>query len=323
MSEGLCIGIDVSKDRLDVATYPTTENCQFANDPHGIAELLKFVTGMQPRLVLLEASGSYERAASCTLHTNQVPTCVVNPRQVRDYAKSKNILAKTDAIDAAVIAEFGNRTDVQPRPVTHGEALKLKALVTRRTQLVEMITVEKNRLGTAHDSMVQGIRKHILWMQTEVKDIEKQMEQTIEADPQLQQKHQLMQTMPGIGKVTSAVLLAELPELGTIGHRQIAALAGVAPFNCDSGKQRGERHIWGGREAIRNAMYMGTMAAIRYNPDIKDFFERLSTPKDDNAKDNAEKPYRVKHIACMHKILTHLNAMLAANTPWRPNTKTA
>lgn len=323
MSQGLCVGIDVSKDTLDVATYPITEHCQFANDAQGISELLEFVAELQPRLVLLEASGGYERDAACTLHTNQVPTCVVNPRQVRDYAKSKNILAKTDAIDAAIIAEFGSVTNVQPRPVTHGDALKLKALVTRRAQLVDMITAEKNRLGTAHDAVIQGIRDHIEWLQTELKDLEKQIEQTIKDDPELSQKHQLIQTMPGVGKVTSAVLLAELPELGTVGHKQIAALAGVAPFNCDSGKHKGERHIWGGRQAVRDAMYMGTMAAIRHNPDIRDFFERLSTPKKDKNNNSNDKAYRVKLIACMHKMLKHLNAMLRDNAAWRPKAKAA
>lgn len=327
MSKGLCVGIDVSKDRLDVATNPITKTCQFANDQTGIIQLLEFLGDMQPRLVLLEASGSYERAVACTLQSDQVPVCVINPRQVRDYAKSKNILAKTDAIDAAVIAEFGNVTNVQPRPVPAGEALKLKALVTRRTQLVDMITAEKNRLGTALEDVAQSIRDHIKWMQKELKQIEKRMEQTIQADPELSERHRIAQTMPGIGKVTSAVLLAEMPELGTADHKQIAALAGVAPFNCDSGKYQGERHIWGGRTIIRNSMYMGTMAAIRHNPIIREFFERLSAPKNDTDKDNmkktADKPYRVKLIACMRKMLTHLNAMLRDGRSWRPEPQNA
>ena len=344
MSKGLCIGIDVSKHRLDVATYPITESKDFANDTHGIAELLSWMRGLEPSLVMLEASGGYERVPASSLAAEQIPTRVINPRQVRDYARSRNILAKTDAIDAEIIAAFASVTEAEARPVPDQQAQQLKALVTRRGQLVDMITAEKNRLATAPKCVIESMKRNIECLQAELKRIVNDIDATIEANPEFQAKSKIMQTMPGIGKTTAAALLAELPELGTLGAKQIAALAGLAPYNCDSGKQKGERHIWGGRASVREAMYMGTMAATRYNPDIKEFYKRLSTPKDEtngcatnnstksknnnknNNKNNTKtsskkddnKPFRVKLIACMHKMLVLLNAMLRDNTQWRP-----
>jgi len=309
MATPLYVGIDVSKHRLDVATEPAGEGRSFTNDQGGIDQLLDWVAKLAPTLVVLEATGGYQMPLASALGAAGQPTAVVNPRQVRDYAKARGILAKTDAIDAAVLAGFAAAMQTQARPVPDREAQRLKALVARRRDLVAMIGAEKNRLDTALPVVARQITKHIKWLQKQLQALEDDIDHTIRTSPVWREKDDLLQSMPGIGPVTSFVLIAELSELGTLSHKQIAALVGVAPFNCDSGRQRGQRTCWGGRAEVRKALYMSALSATRHNPVIIAFYQHLIAQG---------KPFRVALIACMHKLLTHLNAMLRDNAAWQP-----
>jgi transposase len=303
------VGIDVSKGLLDVAVLPEGESWSATNDEEGITQVVKRLKSLRPRLVVLEATGGMETAFVGAAATARLPVVVVNPRQVRDFAKSVGALAKTDAIDARVLARFAEAVRPEVRPLKDKEASQLSALLARRRQLVEMLTSEKNRLGSAPEAIHPSIEEHIEWLEQRLDDINGKLRKAIKKSPVWRAKDQLLRTVPGVGSVFSATLVAGLPELGALNRKRIAALVGVAPFNRDSGKYRGRRCIWGGRGSIRAVLYMATLAATRFNPVIRAFYLRLCA---------AGKEKKVALTACMRKLLTILNAMAKTGTPWQP-----
>jgi transposase len=304
----LYVGIDVSKARLDIAVRPTAQRWSVANDEEGIAQLVSRLKELTPALVVLEATGGLELPLATALYAAGVPVVVVNPRQIRDFAKATGRLAKTDALDAQVIAHFAEAVRPIPRPLPDAQAQALEALLSRRRQVVGMLTAEKNRLGTALPQVRSMLKAHIAWLQGQLAEIDKELGSTIQQSPLWREKDNLLQSTPGVGPVLSITLLAELPELGTLNRQQIAALVGVAPLNRDSGTLRGKRTIWGGRARVRATLYMATLVATRFNPVIKAFYQRLC---------GAGKAKKVALTACMRKLLTILNAMLKHHTPWR------
>jgi len=308
MSTELFVGIDVSKDKFDLATTASCKQKQFANDKRGIAALVKWLEGRQPTLVVLEASGGYETALVGALDAAGSPVALTNARKVREFAKADGRLAKTDAIDAALLADFAQRMRPQPRPVPDEQALELKALATRRRQLVDMIVAERNHLENVPRSIAKQIRKHLRWLKKELAAVEKEMEDAIRSNPVWRKRVELLQSAPGVGAVISFALIAELPELGETDHKPIAALVGVAPFNCDSGRHKGKRVCRGGRSDLRRSLYMGVLSATQHNPPIREFYQRLL---------DRGKPKQLAVIACMRKLLTHLNAMIRDNRPWQ------
>jgi transposase len=308
-SEACVIGIDVSKARLDVAVRPGGAAWQAGNDAPGIAALVERVTALAPACVVLEATGGLERGASAALAVAGLPVAVVNPRQVRDFAKATGRLAKTDALDAAVLAHFAEAVRPAVRPLPDAAAQALAELVTRRQQLVEMLTAERNRLGSLTGGRRERAQAHVAWLRQELADLEAELAEAIEASPAWRAREVLLRTAPGVGPVLARTLVAELPELGTLDRKRLAALVGVAPFNRDSGAFRGRRRVWGGRARVRAALYMGALVATRCNPLIRAFYRRLLA---------AGKPKKVALVACMHKLLTILNAMLRSQTAWRP-----
>lgn len=302
------VGIDVCKARLEVGLLPEGETWQVPNDEGGIGELIARLGALSPALVVLEATGGLEAPAAGAMAAAGLPVVVVNPRQVRDFAKALGRLAKADAIDALVLARFGQAVRPEPRPLKEGQAQELEALLTRRRQLVEMLTAEKNRLGVAIRKRVRtDIQRHISWLERRLKEVDSDLETSIKNTPLWRDKDAIIRSVPGAGRVLSVTLLAELPELGELNRRQIAALAGLAPFNCDSGSFRGQRRIWGGRAKVRKVLYMATVAALRCNPVIKAFHRRLL--------DAGKKP-KVAITACMRKLLTILNTMIHNRTLW-------
>jgi len=303
------VGIDVSKGLLDVAVLPEGEAWSATNDEEGITQVVKRLKSLRPRLVVLEATGGMETAFVGAAATARLPVVVVNPRQVRDFAKSVGALAKTDAIDARVLARFAEAVRPEVRPLKDKEASQLSALIARRRQLVEMLTSEKNRLGSAPEAIHPSLEEHIEWLEQRLTDINGKLRKAIKKSPVWRAKEQLLRTAPGVGAVLSATLVAGLPELGALNRKRIAALVGVAPFNRDSGKYRGKRCIWGGRGSIRAVLYMATLAATRFNPAIRAFYLRLCA---------AGKEKKVALTACMRKLLTILNAMAKTRTPWQP-----
>jgi transposase len=303
------VGIDVSKGLLDVAVLPEGEAWSATNDEEGITQVVKRLKSLRPRLVVLEATGGMETAFVGAAATARLPVVVVNPRQVRDFAKSVGALAKTDAIDARVLARFAEAVRPEVRPLKDKEASQLSALIARRRQLVEMLTSEKNRLGSAPEAIHPSLEEHIEWLEQRLTDINGKLRKAIKKSPVWRAKEQLLRTAPGVGAVLSATLVAGLPELGALNRKRIAALVGVAPFNRDSGKYRGKRCIWGGRGSIRAVLYMATLAATRFNPAIRAFYLRLCA---------AGKEKKVALTACMRKLLTILNAMVKTGTPWQP-----
>ena len=306
---GLYVGIDISKDKMDVAVWPGGETWQVAQNATGIAELVTKLKQLKPNLVVLEATGGYETMVACEMSLAGLPVAVVNPRQVRDFAKSLGKLAKTDRVDALVLARFAHAIRPEARFMVDKMAMQLQALVNRRRQIIEIKTAEKNRRCTAHPSIKETLEKHIEWLEEQEEQLDKEIVVMIRESPIWRAKEKIMRTAPGIGPVTSATLLAEMPELGKLNRKQIAALAGVAPFNHDSGKMNGKRSIWGGRASVRTVLYMAGMSAIRHNPIIKKFYERLI---------KAGKLFKVALIACMRKLLTILNAMVRSNKGWMP-----
>ncbi|HVP49855.1 MAG TPA: IS110 family transposase, partial [Candidatus Bathyarchaeia archaeon] len=284
------VGIDVSKGLLDVAVLPEGEAWSATNDEEGITQVVKRLKSLRPRLVVLEATGGMETAFVGAAATARLPVVVVNPRQVRDFAKSVGALAKTDAIDARVLARFAEAVRPEVRPLKDKEASQLSALIARRRQLVEMLTSEKNRLGSAPEAIHPSLEEHIEWLEQRLTDINGKLRKAIKKSPVWRAKEQLLRTAPGVGAVLSATLVAGLPELGALNRKRIAALVGVAPFNRDSGKYRGKRCIWGGRGSIRAVLYMATLAATRFNPAIRAFYLRLCA---------AGKEKKVALTACM------------------------
>jgi len=306
---GVVVGIDVSKARLDVAEVPGETRWSAPNEGAGIAGLVERVQAARPTLIVLEATGGYERAVVGALAAAGLRVVVANPRQVRAFARAVGQLAKTDALDALVLARFGAQVRPEPRPLPDEQARALDALLTRRRQLIEMLTAEKNRLAAAPAMVRRGIRRHIRWLERQVADRDGELDALIAASPAWRARNDLLQSVPGVGPVLSRTLLGELPELGRLTHKQIAALVGVAPHARDSGAWHGRRGVGGGRAPVRTALYMATVTAARHNPAIRVFYQRLRA---------AGKPAKVALTACMRKLLTILNAMVRAETYWQP-----
>jgi transposase len=308
-SGGTYVGIDVSKATLDVAILPIGEHFVVSNDEAGIDELLGKLAKVSDALVVLEASGGFERPAVAALAASGVALFVVNPRQARDFAKATGTLAKTDRIDAFVLAHFAQAIRPAPRAVPDAEAREFQEILARRRQIIRMMTAEKNRLGASASRAVRGrIEAHIRWLEKELSRTDRDLDETIEDSPTLKENEALLRSVPGVGPVLCRTLLAELPELGSLSPRELSALVGVAPLNRDSGTLRGRRTVWGGRARVREALYMGALIASRFNPSIKEFYERLVA---------AGKPKKVALVACMRKLLTILNAVMRERTPWR------
>ncbi len=303
------IGIDVSKATLDVAILPTGEHFVVSNDEAGIDELLDKLAEVSDALVVLEASGGFERPVAAALAASGVPLFVVNPRQARDFAKATGHLAKTDRLDAFVLAHFAQAIRPAPRAIPDAEAREFQEILARRRQIIRMMSAEKNRLGASTSKAVRGrIEAHIRWLEKELSRTDRDLDETIENSPTLKENEALLRSVPGVGPVLCRTLLAELPELGSLSPRELSALVGVAPLNRDSGTLRGRRTVWGGRARVREALYMGALIASRFNPVIKEFYERLV---------EAGKPKKVALVACMRKLLTILNALMRERTPWR------
>lgn len=312
MEEKVYAGVDVAKTSIDVAIHVSGEHRSFGNDEGGIDRAVAYLKELAPTLVVLEATGGIELPLVATLAVVEVPVAVVNPRQVRDFAKSTGKLAKTDILDARVLAHFAAAIHPQPRPLPDAHSQELGAILSRRRQLIGMLVAEKNRSRTARGKVRQRIQEHIAWLEKDLTDIDGDLKQKLQQSPVWREKDNLLRSVPGIGRVLSATLLADLPELGALNRRQIAALVGVAPLNRDSGAFRGKRTVWGGRAPVRAALYMATLVATRHNPVIKDFYHRLCA---------AGKAKKVALTACMRKLLTILNAMLKHRTPWDYSTK--
>ena len=306
--EATYVGIDVAKAQVDVAIRPTEDRWQTPNDDAGIRQLLSRLKAIGPTLVVLEASGGLELPLVAALAAEAVPVVVVNPRQVRDFARATGTLAKTDALDAAVLAHFAEAVQPPVRPLRDAETQVLNSLVARRHQVMTMLVSEKNRLHSAATVAVRPrIEAHIAWLERELDDLDEGLRRTLRQSPVWREKDDLLRSVPGVGDQLSLTLLAYLPELGTLDRRQIAALVGVAPFNRDSGTLRGKRTVWGGRARVRAALYMGALVASRFNPVIRDFYQRLLA---------AGKPKKLALTACMRKLLVILNSMLKHGSPW-------
>ena len=305
--EKVYVGIDVAKASMDIAVHPTGLRWSFPNDDTGIGKAVTCLQELAPMLVVLEATGGIELPITAALVVAGVPVVVVNPRQVRDFAKATGRLAKTDTLDAQVIAHFAAAVRPTPRPLPDNQAREFSAILVRRRQVVQMLTAERNRLSTARKSVRGRIQTHITWLEQELADIGDDLRCNVQESPVWREKDNLLRSVPGVGPVLSATLLTELPELGTLNRRQIAALVGVAPLNRDSGTLRGKRTVWGGRAPVRAALYMATLVATRYNPIIRSFYQRLCA---------AGKAKKVALTACMRKLLIILNAMLKHRTPW-------
>ncbi len=303
--EKVYVGIDISKDSLDVAIHASAKQWRFSNDRAGIASLCKMLAKLEPALVVFEATGGYEMPLYLGLDEAGLPAAPVNARQVRDFARSTGKLAKTDSLDARVIAHFGCAVQPVPHPVPDTQELKI--VQARRIQLLEMITAETNRLRGVPKALKRRIEAHIAWLKQELADTDRELKDMIEKDPIWREKDSLLQSTPGVGPTLSATLIAQLPELGTLDRRQIAALVGVAPLNRDSGMMHGRRTVWGGRANVRAVLYMATLVATRFNPAIRNFYLRLCS---------AGKRKKVALTACMRKLLTILNSMLKHHVPW-------
>jgi transposase len=300
------VGIDVAKAALEVFIGSAGAAFSVANDEAGIRELLRQLT--PPDFVILEATGGLETPVASALATSGIAVAIVNPRQVRDFARATGRLAKTDRLDAEVLARFGEAVRPEARPLANEQAQALEALVTRRRQLIEMLTAEKNRRARAPKVLHRSIDEHIRWLEKRLSGLDAELAELIRDTPLWRERDELLRSVPGVGKVLSSTLLAQLPELGMLNRKQIAALAGLAPFNRDSGKLRGSRCIWGGRAQVRRVLYMATVAGVRSNPAIRTFYLRL------RANGKHAKPAL---IACMRKFLVILNAMLHNKTHWQ------
>jgi transposase len=303
------IGIDVSKDQLDVFVSPDNQSWSVPNDQAGCSTLVERLRSLCPKWVILEATGGFENPVLVELCSAGLPAIRVNPRNVRNIAKGLGKLAKTDEIDAKILASYGPIAKPSITPLKPPDLQELTDLVLRRHQLIAILTAETNHLSSASKAVRQGIVSHISWLKKRIKDLNSDLEKKITANPSLQIKDQVLRSTPGVGPVLSATCIARLPELGQISNREITALVGLAPFNCDSGKFRGKRSIWGGRADVRCALYMGALAAIRFNPVIRQFYQRLV---------KAGKAKKVALTACMRKLLVILNTIVRKSTPWDP-----
>lgn len=303
------VGIDVSKGQLDVQVLPEGRTCRYANTAQGVQQLLADLLPLEPELIVLEATGGYERAACIALSDAGLAVCLVNPKRIRDFAKALGRLAKTDALDASVIAEYARTLRPEARRVISQRQAELLSLLHRRRQVVQMIVAERNRLQLMGEVVKDDIQAHITYLSERQQRLEGELLRRVQGDPAWKTKFELCTRVPGIGPTTALTLLAELPELGTLDRKQIAALVGVAPFNHDSGKFRGQRHIWGGRAGVRTMLYMAVTTAIRWNPVLKYSYTALKAKG---------KPHKVAIIACLRKLLVILNAMLKGEQTWSP-----
>lgn len=302
------IGIDVARGWLDVAGSDETRVARFANDAAGVAALITDLAPRGPALVVLEATGGHETLVVAALDAAAIPVAVVNPLRVRHFARSTGKLAKTDALDAQMLALFAERMRPEPRPQPDATSQELASLLARRRQLLEMQTAEKQRRPTVAPRLRPGLDAHLAWLEEQIAELDRALEETVQEDPATQARATVLRSIPGIGPVATTTLLGLLPELGTLDRRQIAALVGVAPLNRDSGKRTGPRTIWGGRGAVRSALYMASLSAIRH-PAFKPFYQQLK---------QRGKPTKVALVACMRKLLTIANAMLRDGLLWSP-----
>jgi transposase len=304
------VGIDVAKDHLDIAVSSDSSPSRLANDPAGFDLLIQRLRDLHPSLIVLEASGGWEMPVAVALSTAGFPLAVVNPRRVRDFARASGILAKTDPIDARVIVRFALAVHLEPRPLKDLHTQELSALVTRRRQLLDMITAERTRFHSASPPVRADLSAHIAWLEKRLASLDALLARSIKNSPLWHENDSILQSAKGVGPVLSSTLLAKLPELGSLSARQIAALVGIAPFNRDSGLFKGKRCVWGGRASVRSTLYMGTLVATRHNPVIRAFYLRLLA---------AGKCRKVALTACMRKLLVILNAMIRDRSSWNPS----
>jgi transposase len=315
MEEEKFVGIDVCKAWLDVARTPMAQvssppielSARVDNDDSGRTRLVGELVRLKPTLVVVEATGGFETALVVALSAAGIAVAVVNPKRVRDFARAAGVSAKTDRLDAQVLAQFAQRMRPQVRPLPDEAQRELTELVDRRAQLVAMRAQEKTRLATVQPIARKSVREHIEWLDARIKQIERDLDGRLKSSPLYSPKYRLLNSVPGVGPVTINMLLGRLPELGTLDRKRVAALVGLAPFADDSGKRRGQRYVQGGRADVRCVLYMATLSAVRCNPVVRDMFQRL---------DAAGKPFKLAMTACMRKLLTILNAMLKHNTPW-------
>jgi transposase len=310
LTQDLFIGIDVSKASLDVAVLPGEHAWSVANNEEGFQEFIAKVSQLgAPKIILMEATGGLERRPLALLGAAGLPVTAINPRNARDFAKSIGLLAKTDRVDAKALALFAQRNQPPCRPLPDEQTRALQDLIVRRRQMLDMLSAEQSRLPVVENPRVRReIQSHITWLKKRIQGVDHDLDQTIKNSPAWQPKSDLLRSARGVGPVMASTLIAQLPELGSLTNKQIAALVGVAPFNRDSGSIRGRRCIWGGRADVRNVLYMATLAAIRFNPTIRGFYQRLC---------QAGKLRKVALIASMRKFLTILNAMVRDQKPWR------
>lgn len=306
------VGIDVSKGRLDVAIGEQGEFWNVVNDEKGIAKLVDRMKAEQPELVVLESTGGLELPVMTELYASKVRVALVNPGRVREFARSIGLLAKTDKLDARLLARFAEAVKPAVTRMPDEQEQHLIALVTRRRQLIEMLVAEENRLITVRLSLRENLEEHITWLRQALKDLNREIREFIRQSPIWKDKEALLQSVPGVGPVTASTLLAELPELGKLDRKRIAALVGVAPFNDDSGHRRGKRKIKGGRSSVRNVLYMAALSSSRFNPILRPFYKRMI---------QRGKLKKVALTACMRKLLTFLNAILRDQQRWNPSLK--
>jgi len=302
------VGIDVSQASLDVAVYPTGEQWQVTNDSRGIGQLVEQLRARAPERIVLEATAGYELPVLVALADAGLAVVAVNPRQVREFARSTGRLAKTDALDAHVLARFAAVIRPQLRPLPDAATRELSGLLARRRQLVDMRTAESNRLTLASEPVRLEIRDHVRYLDKRIKDLDHELRDRLRASPLWREQENLLRSIPGVGPVLSTTLLADVPELATLRHKQLAALIGLAPLNRDSGRWRGKRSIWGGRAHVRAVLYMATLTAVRHNPVLEALYHRFLA---------RGKPHQVVMTACMHKLLRICNAVLTHRTAWR------
>lgn len=312
--ESIYIGIDIAKERVDIAVRPSDRTWSMPYGDDDVELLVAQLQDLSPTAVVLEATGGIELPLVGALAAASLPVVVVNPRQVRDFAKSTGQLAKTDRLDAMVLAHFAEAVRPPIRPLRDAETQVLSAVLARRRQVSSIILAEKNRLSRAIPEVSLRIQAHINWLEQELNDLDSDLRRTVRNSPVWRDKDQLLRSVPGVGDQVSITLLADLPELGALNRKQIAALVGVAPFSRDSGPHRGKRTVWGGRARVRAALYMGALVASRWNPVIRNFYQRLLA---------AGKPKKVALTACMRKLLTILNVILKNGQSWNPGTLNA
>ena len=303
------VGIDVSKATLDLSLYPSGKSWQAEHSPAGMSALAEELVALEPAVVVVEATGGLEVALAVALGSAGLPVTVVNPRHVRDFARATGRLAKTDKLDAQVLAQFGAMVQPPVRPLPEAARRELRALVTRRQQLLVMITAEKNRMRRTTPGVRHRIEVNVRWLQAQLKELDRDQGDFLRSSPLWQEEAKLLRSVPGVGPIVTATLITRLPELGSLNRKEVAALVGVAPFNRDSGTLRGKRTVWGGRAPLRTTLYMATLVATRHNPVLRDFYQRLCA---------AGKPKKVALTACLRKLLVILNSMVKHRRTWNP-----